>query len=101
MVALLAMSQKPNFDLVGFGVGTVGGAGGTTVTATSYDQLAAAVVGTDKKIINVSGTITGPGGGVILDVGSNKSIIGVGNNASIKLVNLHLKNSSQIIIRNI
>jgi len=101
LVALLSMAQKPDFSLVGFGVGTVGGTGGTSVTVTSYDQLAAAVVGTDKKVINVSGTITGPSGGVILDVGSNKSLIGVGTDASIKLVNLHLKNSQQIIIRNI
>lgn len=101
MFSIAAMAQKPDFSLVGFGTGTVGGTGGTTVTVSSYDQLAANVTGTDKKIIKVSGTITGPGGGVILDVGSNKSIIGVGSTAAINLVNLHLKNSQQIIIQNI
>jgi pectate lyase len=94
-------AQKPNFGLVGFGSGTVGGAGGPTVTVTTYDQLAAAVAGNTPTIIMVSGTLTGPGGGVILDVGSNKSIIGIGSTAFLSMINLHLKNSQQVIIQNI
>jgi pectate lyase len=101
LASLCAYSQKPDFALVGFGVGTVGGTGGTTVNVSNYDQLAANVVGTDKKIIRVNGTITAPSGGQILDVGSNKTIIGVGNNALLSMVNLHLKNSQQIIIQNL
>ena len=93
--------SQPSFALVGYGVGTTGGQGGSTVTVTDYAGLAAAVVGTTSTIINVSGTITGPSGGQILDVGSNKSFIGVGCNAKISMVQLHLKNSSNIIIQNI
>lgn len=100
-LGFMGFGQRPNFGLVGFGAGTVGGTGGTVVNVSTYEQLAAAVTGTDKKIINVSGTLTGPGGGVILDVGSNKSIIGVGSTAFLSQINLHLKNSQQIIIQNL
>lgn len=101
LCSITVLAQKPDFSLVGFGVGTTGGTGGTTVTVTTYDQFAAEVAGTTKKIIKVSGTITGPGGGVILDIGSNKSIIGIGNNALISMTQLHLKNSQQVIIQNL
>ncbi len=101
LLSFLSFAQKPNFGLVGFGVGTVGGAGGTVVTVSNYDDFTTNVTGTDKKIIYINGTITAPGGGVILDIGSNKSIIGVGNTAFLKMINLHLKNSQQVIIQNI
>ncbi|GII13275.1 hypothetical protein Ppa05_00010 [Planomonospora parontospora subsp. antibiotica] len=62
--------------------GTNGGAGGQTVTVTTYAQLAAAVADDTPRIVRVSGTITGTGA-KMLDVGSNKTIIGVGSNATI------------------
>ncbi|MEW2379482.1 LamG domain-containing protein [Micromonospora sp. NPDC047812] len=62
--------------------GTNGGAGGPTVTVSSYAQLAAAVADDAPRIVRVSGTITGTGA-PMLDVGSNKTIIGVGSTATI------------------
>ncbi len=61
---------------------TNGGAGGPTVNVSTYAQLAAAVADDTARIVRVSGTITN-GGGDMLDVGSNKTIIGVGSNATI------------------
>ncbi|HYN95048.1 MAG TPA: RICIN domain-containing protein [Pilimelia sp.] len=61
--------------------GTNGGAGGTTVNVSTFAQLAAAVAGDTPRIVRVSGTITGSG--PMLDVGSNKTIVGVGSNATI------------------
>ncbi|MFC7480992.1 family 16 glycoside hydrolase [Luedemannella flava] len=69
--------------LTGYGrTGTNGGAGGATVTVSTYAALAAAVADDTPRIVRVSGTITN-GGGDMLDVGSNKTIIGVGTNATI------------------
>jgi pectate lyase len=99
--AVAVQAQRPDFSLVGFGVGTVGGTGGIEVQVKTYADLAANVTGTDKKILKINGTITGPNGGVILDIGSNKSIIGVGSTAMLSMINLHLKNSQQIIIQNL
>ncbi|MEU4835803.1 RICIN domain-containing protein [Streptosporangium sp. NPDC023615] len=62
--------------------GTNGGAGGQTVTVSTYAQLAAAVADDTPRIVRVSGTITGNGADM-LDVGSNKTVIGVGSNATI------------------
>ncbi|MGJ6964602.1 RICIN domain-containing protein [Streptosporangium sp. G11] len=62
--------------------GTSGGTGGQTVTVGNYAQLAAAVADDTPRIVRVSGTISG-GGADMLDVGSNKTIIGVGTNATI------------------
>ncbi len=69
--------------LTGYGrAGTNGGAGGPTVTVTTYAQLAAAVADDAPRVVRVSGTITGTGADM-LDVGSNKTIIGAGTGATI------------------
>lgn len=52
---------------------TTGGAGGTTVTVSSLSDLTEAVKGDDKKIIFVSGSISGTG---TVRVGANTSILG-------------------------
>ncbi|KFY31122.1 hypothetical protein V493_01379 [Pseudogymnoascus sp. VKM F-4281 (FW-2241)] len=79
--------------------GTRGGAGGTTTTVSSYSQFTAAVAGSAKKVVVVSGTITQSAKQV--RVGSNTSIIG--KNSGAKLVNFGLlvKDASNVIIRNI
>ena len=61
---------------------TTGGAGGPTVTVTNYAQLAAALADDAPRIVRVSGTISGSGADM-LDVGSNKTVIGVGSSATI------------------
>ncbi|KAH8831199.1 pectate lyase B [Flagelloscypha sp. PMI_526] len=50
-----------------------GGSGGTTTTVTTLDALTSAVAGDTKKIVLISGTITGTGAVLI---GSNTSVIG-------------------------
>jgi pectate lyase len=62
--------------------GTNGGAGGPTVTVSTFAQLKAAIADDAPRIVKVSGTITGDGTEMV-DVGSNKTIIGVGTSATI------------------
>lgn len=62
---------------------TTGGAGGEVVTVTSYAELAAAIGDHTPRVIRISGTIAGPGEVEMLDVGSNKTIIGLGTSATI------------------
>ncbi|MDO9634544.1 MAG: Ig-like domain-containing protein [Paludibacter sp.] len=97
-------ASTPDFSMVGFATlngGTTGGAGGTEITVTTYEQLKAAVFGTSPKIVYVVGKIEVVGGGDAIEVGSNTSIIGVGNTAMISQVQLYLKNASNVIIRNL
>jgi pectate lyase len=69
--------------LSGYGrTGTNGGTGGATVTVSNYSQLATALADDTPRIVRVSGTISGNGDDM-LDVGSNKTVIGVGTNATI------------------
>jgi pectate lyase len=77
---------------------TNGGAGGSTVTVTSAAALTSAVQQSGPLIIRVSGTISMSG---MTRVSSNKSIIGVGSNATIAGGGLTMSNVSNIIIRNI
>jgi len=68
----------------GFAAGTTGGAGGTTVTVTTYAQLSQYATASAPYVIRVSGTITYPTFGSELRVTSNKTIIGVGTTGRIK-----------------
>lgn len=61
--------------------GTSGGAGGQTVTVTSYAALQTALNDNVPRIVQISGTISGSG--PMMNVGSNKTIIGVGSSATI------------------
>jgi pectate lyase len=79
----LAASVVGFAAVAGYGQTTTnGGAGGPTVTVTTYAQLAAAVADDTARIVRVSGTITAAGDDM-LDVGSNKTILGVGSTATI------------------
>lgn len=97
-------ATSPDFSMIGFATlngGTTGGAGGTETTVSSYEQLKSVVFGTTPKIVYVVGKIEVPGGGDAIEVGSNTSIIGIGNTAMISQVQLYLKNASNVIIRNL
>jgi pectate lyase len=65
--------------------GTTGGAGGQTVTATTTSQLLDYISRPEPLIIRVQGTITLSAGSTLgmYDVASDKTIIGVGANATI------------------
>lgn len=93
-----AATAAPVDQLVGYGAGTTGGAGGSTVTVTSLSALSSAASGSTARIVRVSGTITGTGQ---VKVGSNKTIIGVGNSAHLSGVGLLLDGVSNVIIRNL
>lgn len=97
--------------------GTTGGAGGTTVTASTGTAIHQALCGrasnTTPIIIQVSGTITvgntakvsgscNTAAGVIeiKDV-SNVTILGVGSSAVFDQIGIHVRNSSNIIIQNV
>jgi len=79
--------------------GTTGGAGGTTTTVSTYAQFTAAVAGTAKKVVVVSGAITQTADQV--KVGSNTSIIGKSSAAKLTGFGLLVKSMTNVIIRNI
>ncbi|CAE6480871.1 unnamed protein product, partial [Rhizoctonia solani] len=79
--------------------GTTGGAGGTTTTVTTLAALRAAVAGTSAKIVKVSGIITGDG--EVVDIESNTSVLGVGSNSGLTGGGFRVKNSKNVIIRNL
>lgn len=78
--------------------GTTGGAGGQTVTVTSAAQLRDAISSSSVLTIRVSGTINWSG---MNRVQSNKTIVGVGSNATIAGGGFDINNARNVIIRNI
>ena len=77
---------------------TTGGDGGPTVTVGNADDLRAAVTGDEAKTILVSGPIRLPSR---VKIGSNKSVIGVGNNATITGSGIDVTDVSNVILRNL
>ncbi len=97
--SMFALAQKPDFSLVGFGAATTGGTGGSEVTVTDLSGLTSALLTPGKLIIKIDGTITASG--AILELTSDKTIIGVADRAFLQGIGFHLKNVSNVIIRNI
>lgn len=77
--------------------GVTGGCGGPEVTVSSKDELGKEAAGADKKIIKISGTLSGSG---MMDIGSNKTIIGEPG-ALITGFGININTQKNIIIRNI
>jgi pectate lyase len=77
--------------------GTSGGSGGTVTTVSTLSALTSAVSGTAKKIVIISGTITGS---TAVKVGSNTSLLGKAG-SSLVGVGLRVLDSSNVIIRNV
>ncbi|KAI7547188.1 putative pectate lyase [Hortaea werneckii] len=78
--------------------GTTGGAGGQTVTVSTYADLVAAVEDEAATIVYVKGKLSGPDK---IRVGSNKSILGLDSSSGLNGVGLFLRNSNNVIIRNL
>ena len=114
--------SDPMFDMVGFatvsalGVATTtGGAAGATVEVRNYDDLVKYITAPEPYTLLVYGTISPPVDYVKLSVASNKSIIGMGSDATFDQIGLAIKGNegcldaynpeatyvSNIIIRNI
>lgn len=77
--------------------GTSGGSGGTQTTVTTLDQLTNAVSGDSKKIVLISGRISGS---AVVRVGSNTSIIGK-SGSLLDGIGLRVLEESNVIIRNV
>ncbi|KAJ7595073.1 polysaccharide lyase family 1 protein [Mycena floridula] len=75
--------------------GTTGGSGGTTTTVTTLDALTAAVTGAGKKIVIISGTITG---NTAVRIGNNTSVLGA---PALVGVGLRVLDAKNVIIRNV
>jgi len=65
---------------------TTGGEGGTTVTVSTWNDLKKYAEATAPHIILVKETIPAPSIGAIMRVTSNKTIVGLGDNATISYV---------------
>ncbi|HEY5005107.1 MAG TPA: polysaccharide lyase family 1 protein [Ktedonobacteraceae bacterium] len=102
VVGLIAIATPagaaPADPLVGYGAGTTGGAGGSTVTVSTLAALTSAVSGSTARIVKISGTISGSGD---VKVGSNKTILGIGSSSVLSGLGLDMKSVSNVIIRNL
>ena len=82
--------------------GTTGGAGGTTVTVTTYADLVKYATASAAYIIKVQGTLTSPTMGAELKVTSNKTIVGVGTTGRLSKGGFFLgAGVKNVIIRNL
>jgi pectinesterase len=82
--------------------GTTGGAGGKVVTVTDQAALARYAAAEEPYVIRVSGSIAVEPFGSDIVVGSDKTIIGVGDTGEIVHGELHLNpGTSNVIIRNL
>lgn len=78
--------------------GTTGGKGGTTVTVKDADALATTVKGDQPVIVQVAGTIKLADK---MQIGSNKTLIGLGADATITGDTVNMKRVHNVIIRNL
>lgn len=85
---------------------TMGGGSAEPVIVTTMAQFKNAVSGTTPRVVVVSGQIismssgTKKGGGYAIDIGSNKTIVGMDDNAEL-YGGINLKGSSNVIISNL
>ncbi len=99
---LLATTSVPDDAPIGFatvGGAPTGGAGGETVTVTTGEELNTYASDKKPRIIHVSGTLHVSG--MDTHVGPNKTIVGLGSDATLKGGGLYLYKSSNVIIRNL
>jgi pectate lyase len=110
-------TPPPSGTPIGFGRSTTGGAGGTTVTASTGAQINAALCArasvSTPIIIRVNGTInhgnttkaSGSCDTTATEIQfkgvSNVTLIGVGSSGILDQIGVHLRGSSNIIIRNL
>lgn len=96
--------EHPIYKQVGFSTATGGYAnsdltGGTVVSVSTFSALKSNAESSSKLVIKVTGAING--GNAVINVKSNKTIIGEGTKADLKGVQLVLSGVSNIIIRNV
>ena len=95
------IGEVPDFSMIGFATvpalgvpTTTGGAAGQEVTVTTFEQLQQYVTASEPYVIRVQGMIQPPDQYVKLNVASNKSIIGVGDDAHLRLIGFRVGGTS-------
>jgi pectate lyase len=81
--------------------GTTGGAGGTEVTVTTIDELVEYAAADGPHIIKVQGTILVEPWGLEVEVSNDKTIVGIGADATIDGGGFRLIGVNNVIIRNL
>ncbi len=81
--------------------GTTGGKGGEVVTASTFAELKAYAESTAAYVILVEGTISNGADGGQIRVKSNKSIIGVGEDAFLDGVGVDISSNNNVILQNL
>lgn len=106
LIAVFAVSGQDKPD--GFAAiagknlsGTTGGAGGQKVTVSTLADLQKYAGAALPYVILVKGTINAMPKGTNINVASNKTIVGLGADATIYQGELHLINVNNVIIRNL
>ena len=91
------INEEADFALTGFATvaalgvpSTTGGAGGSVVRVTTFDQLQTYVTASEPYVIEVAGSIQPPSGYVKFNVASNKTIIGVGSDATLRQIGFRI-----------
>jgi pectate lyase len=111
IIAFSAMGifASPNFNMIGYATvsgGTTGGAGGSTTTISTIDQLvtwgASREKNTTPEIVQISGKITG-GSTTLITIknGANITITGVGTTAELSGVGLNIRDYTNVIVKNL
>ncbi|KAG9186759.1 pectate lyase [Alternaria panax] len=101
LVSFAAAQQGSPVGYASQNGGTTGGKGGTTTTVSSLPEFTAAVgkkTDTTAKVIYIKGAITGPGK---VNIGSNKSILGLDSSASLSNIGLYVDKSKNVVIQNL
>ncbi|MGS2591651.1 pectate lyase family protein [Streptomyces hebeiensis] len=83
---------------IGFGAGTTGGAGGSTVTVTNAAQFTEAVQREGALVVRVNGTISLS---EMVRVAANKTVVGAGTAGRITGSGLNVRRVSNVIIQNL
>lgn len=83
---------------IGFGAGTTGGGNASATTVSTLDAFKSAVASDSAKVVKVSGLISLTGQ---VDIGSNTTVLGVGSSSGFTGGGLRLKESTNVIIRNL
>ncbi|KAH8155713.1 uncharacterized protein LAJ45_00723 [Morchella importuna] len=99
LVKRASSTEAANAGYATLNGGTTGGAAASSVTTVStLSALQAAASGTAAAIIHITGTITG---NAVVNVGSNKSILGKSSAASLVGIGLRVNGQTNVIIRNL
>lgn len=99
--ALAACDDAADIGFATLNGGTTGGAGGTEVIVTTVEELVEAAAAEGPSIIKVQGTIAVEPYGTEIEVSNDKTVVGVGADATISGGGFKLMGVNNVIIRNL